>query len=96
MDAAGQKVRVNRTPLKVKTYKKFLIFEDATTSYSLELNKFNDFGYYFGIHKSWKKLDSDQWKHANSINLPIGQWKNFLNVILPTSIAIGMYIEVFF
>jgi hypothetical protein len=42
MDASGHKVRVNRTPLKVKTYKKFLIFEDATTSFSLELNKIND------------------------------------------------------
>ena len=93
MDAANQKVRAKRTPLKVKTYKQFLIHQDDTTSYSLELNKFNDFGFYFGIHKSWKKLDSDEWKHANSINLPIGQWKNFLAVILPTSNAIGMYID---
>ena len=92
MDASSHHMRINNTQFKVKTYKKFLIFEDATTSFSLELTKFNSLGYYFGIHKSCKKHDSDQWTRANSINLPIFQWKNFLNMILPMSASIGMYI----
>jgi hypothetical protein len=93
MDAAVPSVRKVRPPLKVKTYKKFQISQDETTAFALELNKFNDSGYYFGIHKSWKKASTDDWKHANSVNLPLSLWKNFLNVLPATSLAIGMYSE---
>ena len=93
MDAVDPEVKRARPPLKVKTFKRFQISQDDTTAFALELNRFNDSGYYFGIHKSWKKASSDDWKHANSVNLPISLWKNFLNVIPGTSLAIGMYIE---
>ena len=93
MDAVEPQVRKARPPLKVKTFKKFQISQDETTAFALELNRINDSGFYFGIHKSWKKTNTDDWKHANSVNLPISLWKNFLNVIPSESLAIGMYSE---
>ena len=93
MDVVAQKVNRVRSPLKIKFFKKFLISETDTTSFHLEFNKFNDYGIYFGISKSWKKAQSNEWKHANSVNLPISLWPNLLNIIPQSTLAIGTHSE---
>ena len=92
MDSVAKQVR-ERTPLKVKLLKQFQISGDHKSKFTLEVNLFNDYGLYFGINKSWKRPGDDFWKHANSINLPLKFWKNFLEVIPEATNEIGMKTE---
>ena len=89
MDAVSNQV-TQRTPLKVKLLKSFTLSNDGKTAFTLELNRFNDYGVYFGINKSWKRPQDNLWKHANSINLPLKLWGSLLAVIPEATSAIGM------
>ncbi len=90
MDASTNLVKA-RPPLIAKKYKDFLITVEDKGTFALEINRFTDKEYYFGIHKYWKKDCTEELHHGHTINLPIVLWKNFLNVLTPASLAIGMY-----
>ena len=94
MDASTNLVKA-RPPLIANKYKDFLITVEDKGTFALEINRFTDKEYYFGIHKYWKKDCTEELHHGHTINLPIVLWKNFLNVLTPASLAIGMYTILF-